>query len=370
MLHLRLGASGGGMKRTLAICVAALGLIAWVDPKTAGPEVTKDAAAEEAKRQAVYVFRARAKESDRVEDIAFRLQAANQELCADRLPRLGLDWDTPERFSSQLREAAVEGLGLKEGLTVTHVVPGSPAAAAGLQAGDLLVSVNGEAVPTGKAAAEMLDKRLDQMIGQSTAPMTFTVGRAGATRTMSVTPVLACAYEVVMEEGNEVNARADGKVVHVLRPILRVADSDEELALVLAHELAHNGQHHIQAETHNARIAGLGGLLLDGFAMANGVNTKGQFTKLGMQVGAQHAGADFEAEADYVGMYYLARAGYPTDGVENFWRKMAVEYPETIFIKTDHPASPNRFLAIAATSKEIEAKRAKGEPLVPNQKGS
>ena len=62
-----------------------------------------------------------------------------------------------------------------------------------LEAGDLLVSVNGEAFPTGKAAAEMLDKRLDQMIGQSTAPMTFTVGRAGATRTMSVKPVLTCA---------------------------------------------------------------------------------------------------------------------------------------------------------------------------------
>jgi hypothetical protein len=67
-------------------------------------------------------------------------------------------------------------------------------------------------------------------------------------------------------------------------------------------------------------------------------------------------------------MYYMARAGYPTEGVEDFWRKMAVEAPSFIFIKTDHPTSPDRFLAIAATAEEIDAKHAAGELLTPNQK--
>ena len=124
---------------------------------------------------------------------------------------------------------------------------------------------------------------------------------------------------------------------------------------------------HIQAQMHNARIVGFGGLLLDGVAAAYGVNTRGTFTRAGMQMGAEHASVAFEAEADYVGMYYLARAGYSTSGVEDVWRKMAVEAPEAIFIKTDHPVTPQRFLAIEAASREIEDKRAKGEPLVPNQ---
>ena len=358
------------MKRTLAVAVAALGLIAWVDPKTATPEVSKEAAAAEAKRQAAYMFSARWKEIRRVEEIAFRLQVANQELCQDRRPRLGVAWATAESFEPKLRDAAVEALQLKDGLTVTYVVPGSPGAAAGLQAQDVLVSVNGEAVPTGKAASEKLGKRLTELLGSSTAPVAIVVRRGADTRTVNVTPVMACGYDVVVEDGSEINAYADGRTVHILRPILRLVESDEELALVIAHELAHNGQHHVQAEHHNTKIAGLGGLLLDGIAAANGVNTKGTFTKAGMQIGAQHGVVAFEAEADYVGMYYMARAGYSTEGVENVWRKMAVEAPQSIFIKTDHPTTPDRFLAIAAASREIEAKRAKGEPLAPNQKPS
>jgi Zn-dependent protease with chaperone function len=356
------------IKRTLAVCVAALGLIAWADPKTAAPEVSKDAAAEEAKKQMVYVLKARAKEERRVEAIAFRLEAANQDLCPERKPRLGLSLRTADDFPVKSRDAAVETYQLGDGLTVTDVVAGAPAAAAGLQAGDVLISVNGEAPPTGKDASVKISKRLEEIIGQSSAPVTLAVRRAGQPQIVSVTPVMTCAYPVLMEESDEINASADGRVLHVNRGLLRFAQSDEELALVIGHELAHNGQHHLQAQMHNARIVGIGGFILDAAAAAGGVNTGGAFTKAGMQMGRAHAVPAFEAEADYVGLYYMARAGYRTEGAEEFWRKMSVEAPEAIFIKTDHPTNPSRFLAIAAASKEIEDKRAKGEPLTPNVK--
>ena len=356
------------IKRALAVSAAALGLIAWVDPKTAAPEVSQDAAAQEARRQEVYVFKAREKEVRRVDDIAFRLEAANQDLCPERKPRLGVIWASAEHFPAKYREAAIEAYQLGDGLTVVEVAAGSPAAAAGLQPGDVLVSVNGEATPTGPGADGKFGKRLVEMMGQSTAPVVFVLRRGAETQTISVTPVMACAYGVFVEDGDHINAYADGHAIHILRPILKLADSDEELALVIAHELAHDGQHHMQAKLHNGRILGVGGFIIDAAAAAGGVNTGGAFTKAGMQIGMAHAAPEFEAEADYVGMYYMARAGYSTAGVEDFWRKMAAESPDSIFIKTDHPTTPNRFLAIAATSKEIEDKRAKGEPLVPNQK--
>jgi hypothetical protein len=358
------------LKRTLAVSVAALGLVAWADPKTAAPEITKDDAAAEAKREAVYVFKARMKEIRRVDDIAFRLEVANQDLCEDRGPRVGVSWGDADEFAPKLRDAAIEALQLGDGLTVTKVIAGSPAAGAGLQPGDVLVSVNGEAPPTGKNASVKFAKRFGEILGKSTAPVTFVVRRAAQEQTIVVTPVTACAYDVVVEDSTEVNAYADGSKIHINRPILKLAENDEELALVIAHELAHNGQHHIQAKMHNARIVGVGGFILDAAAAAGGVNTNGAFTKAGMQIGMAHAAPQFEAEADYVGMYYMARAGYRTEGVEDFWRKMAVEAPQSIFIKTDHPASPDRFLAIASASKEIEAKRAAGEPLTPNQKAN
>ena len=355
--------------RGAAVAVAALGLIAWADPKTAGPAVTKEAASEEAQREMVYVLKARAKELRRVEDIAFRIEAANQDLCADRRPRIGASWATPEAFDAKAREAAVEVYGLGSGLTVTGVVSGGPAAAAGLQPGDVVVSLNGEAAPAGKAAGEKFSKQLAAAMGQATAPVTIVVRRAGQETPVAVTPVLACGYGVAVEDSSEINAYADGAVIHINRGILKLATTDEELALVIAHELAHNGQHHIQAQKHNGRMAAIPGVLIDLAAAANGVDTKGKFTKLGMAIGQAHAAPEFEAEADYVGMYYMARAGYSTDGVEDFWRKMAVEAPDAIFVKSDHPTTPNRFLAIAATSKEIEAKRTAGQPLTPNPKG-
>lgn len=353
--------------RQLALLAAAFGLIAWVDPKTAAPTVTKDAAAEEARREMVYVLKARARELHRVEAIAFRIEVANQDLCADRRPRLGMSWDTADGFSTKSREAAIEAFQLGEGLTVTDIVAGGPAAGAGIQPGDVIVSLNGEAPPVGKAAAEKFAKRAAEVLNQSTLPVTFVVSRAGQEKVIALTPVLACAYAVAVEDSPDINAFADGTSIHINRPMLRLAATDEELALVIAHELAHNGQHHIQAQAHNARILGVPGLLIDLAAAANGVDTHGAFTKAGVNYGRAHAAPAFEAEADYVGMYYMARAGYATDGVEEFWRKMAVEAPEAIFIKSDHPPTPDRFLGIAAAAKEIEGKRAAGAPLIPNQ---
>jgi len=358
---------GEGMRKALLTAVSALGLIAWADPRTAGPQITDEAVKAEARKQAAYVFASRWKEYQRVENVAFRIEAANQDLCADRAPRLGLDLRSAEDFDKRVRDAAVESLHIGDGVTVAHAVPDGPAARAGVRIGDVVVSVNGEAAPAGKDASATVAKRLKAVLDKApAAPVTLALRRGGEGLTLAVTPVMACAYGVTVEDG-ELNATADGRTVHINRPILKLVESDEELALIIAHELAHNGQHHIQAQMHNARIVGFGGLLLDGVAAAYGVNTRGTFTRAGMQMGAEHASVAFEAEADYVGMYYLARAGYSTSGVEDVWRKMAVEAPEAIFIKTDHPVTPQRFLAIEAASKEIEDKRAKGEPLVPNQ---
>lgn len=356
--------------KSVAVAVAALGLVAWADPKTVAPVVTKDAAAEEAKRQMVYVLKARARENVRVEDIAFRIMVANADLCADRAPRAGLNWRIADAYDAKVRPAAVEAFQLGDGLTVTDVRAGGPAEAAGLRAGDVMVSIAGRPAPTGKKAAAEADKLWREAIGKEGKPVSVVLRRAGQEQTVLVTPVTACAYGVEVQDTQILNAFADGGGIYVTRPMLKLATTDEELALVIAHEVAHNGQHHLQAQAHNALILGLPGLLIDVAAAANGVNTQGRFTKMGADIGRAHAAPQFEAEADYVGLYYMARAGYRTEGAEEFWRKMAAEAPSSIFIKSDHPPTPERFLAISAASKEVEAKRAAGEALVPNLKGT
>ena len=76
---------------------------------------------------------------------------------------------------------------------------------------------------------------------------------------------------------------------------------------------------------------------------------------------------DFEAEADYIGVYYAARAGYDISEVASLWRRIAVRNPVSIHLEgTTHPSSAIRFLAIEQTVLEIDDKRRKGESIVPN----
>lgn len=66
----------------------------------------------------------------------------------------------------------------------------------------------------------------------------------------------------------------------------------------------------------------------------------------------------------------MARAGYRIDDAANFWRRMAISSPGSVTMTSDHPATPERFVALQAAVKEIGAKTAQGEPLVPNEMAS
>ncbi len=74
---------------------------------------------------------------------------------------------------------------------------------------------------------------------------------------------------------------------------------------------------------------------------------------------------EFEQEADYVGLYFLARAGFPLDGAGDYRRLMAANNPLSIIVRSSHPTAPERFVAIEKTIEEIKVKRAMDQPLVP-----
>ena len=66
---------------------------------------------------------------------------------------------------------------------------------------------------------------------------------------------------------------------------------------------------------------------------------------------------DFEREADYVGLYILAKSNIDSSNIENFWRKLAAENPgSTINYNSTHPTSSERWANIRAAQKEIQYK--------------
>jgi predicted Zn-dependent protease len=107
--------------------------------------------------------------------------------------------------------------------------------------------------------------------------------------------------------------------------MLRFTESDDELAIVLAHELAH-------------------GLL-------------------GRELSVENA----ESEADYLGLYLVARAGYDVAVAAEFARRLGAEFPLALEERAGHihPISAARSIALADTLREIEGKLERGEPLEP-----
>jgi predicted Zn-dependent protease len=178
-----------------------------------------------------------------------------------------------------------------------------------------------------------------------------------------------CRYEVVLAaEEKGLNAHADGKRVVMYPAMMDFAENDNELAFVVAHEFAHNIMKHPDAAKQNIGIGALLGVAIDIAATAGGMNTGGQFSQIGASQGHLSYAPEFEHEADYVGLYILARSGYPIKDAPMFWRRMSLASPQSIYISTTHPTNPARTIEMDKTVQEINYKKQRGLPLSPNIK--
>ncbi len=87
----------------------------------------------------------------------------------------------------------------------------------------------------------------------------------------------------------------------------------------------------------------------------------------GANYGARANSQDYESEADYVGTYYAARAGYNVENAADVIRRFAVLDPNAIHLRGGtYPSTALRFLAIEETAREIRNKQVAGGAVVPN----
>lgn len=343
-----------------AVLLLAAGLPACA-PTTQMPQITDQAAAEEAQKQREFAIRERVRMEQRLQPVAWRIRLENAELCGDAARGgSGMQTMAQEDGQPEFRPVLASLYGIQEQATILQTIPGGPADGAGLKPGDVLVALNGEAVPKGKDG----NKFLSDKIGVAAGPVALTVRRDGAERPVHLHPARICAYPVTLQTDERVNAFADGRAIHVTTGLVRFVASDDELALIVGHELAHNTMDHIGKQRGN-RIAGrFVGAVLDAFLGGTGV-----FTQIGEEAAGGAYSQDFEAEADYVGVYYAARAGYDVKGAADLWRRMATANPAAIHLAgSTHPSTAKRFLAIEAAADEVAAKAAKGEALAPTMK--
>lgn len=176
-----------------------------------------------------------------------------------------------------------------------------------------------------------------------------------------------CDFQVLIDPQEKgLNAHADGQHVVVYPAMIDYATNDNQLAFVISHEFAHSIMGHVASQQKNVAIGGILGSIADMAAGSQGYETQGAFGQLGAQQALLRYSPAFENEADYVGLYILARAGYKIEDAPDFWRLMSLEVPQAVYATSTHPNNPTRAVAMEKTVAEIRAKQKAGQPLIPN----
>jgi len=294
---------------------------------------------------------------DRVYRVIAPLIVKNAVLCKTAArPLLGFTAKNRYSFPAELRDAAVARLGKGDELRVVQVLDGSGAQRAGVQRGDALLSIAGKTLPLGPQAETETARLLAPLLKQTTE-VDVQVLRNEAPITLKVALTTACAYTVDIGNAPHVNAYSDGRRIMVTAGLLAEV-SDQELAVILAREIAHNIQLHATTMQTRATMASIIDTLLppkpdlSGFAGSAGLKTMDE---------------KLDQEADRIALYMLARAGFnPTVAVDTLER-LARRYPATVLNSYTalHPWTEDRKRQMVDTIAEIRKRQASKKSLVP-----
>lgn len=255
----------------------------------------------------------------RLARVAARVRMAAGESCHATYPVLGVAFFAKEDIDYR-DPAARARLARNDRPRIFAVVEGLAADRAGLREGDLLLRIDGKRV-------DGPDDARGLQVDPSRTRFDVEFAREGTKHAVSVENVQGCEEPPSLYLSSEVNAFGFHDHVVVTTGMMRFVQSDDELASILGHELAHNILKHL------------------GFAFE----------------------PRWEAEADYLGSYLAARAGYDPGQAAALWiRRSRLDVWDDLYhVRRSHPTYPARVQALEAAAQEIRDKRERGEPLVP-----
>lgn len=258
----------------------------------------------------------------RVAQVAYRLALAGAALCPDRYPLTGLLFHHLAEYEPGDRPLMIARYGLDRGPGVLTVLADTPAARAGLVAGDVLLAVNGRPLPTGASVAAVPKRERWRRLADETeaeletalrqGPADLRVLREGREVTLRLGSVPACLGRVRLARSTQVNAFATGRTVVMTLAMLRFLRSDDELAVVLGHELAHNIFGHPATRSEEGILRGLG------------IKASAAWKR--------------EEVADRFGLRLMDAAGYDLDSAIPFWRRYLGKYDWFPQLFRSHPS--------------------------------
>jgi predicted Zn-dependent protease len=186
----------------------------------------------------------------------------------------------------------------------------------------------------------------------------------------------ACGFTVRLDPSSgTARASAHGRgQVTLTAGMVRLVETEDELAAVVGHEFGHHLAGHLGRQRTRGTVAGT--------VAANVVGAVvpfGGLAALALGQGAAQLGAgaarlayskDEEREADYLGAYLVARAGYDLERAGNLWARLsrpeAAARTGVAALLATHPAEAERLAAWRRTTEEIRA----SPDLLPRRRAS
>ncbi len=304
------------------------------------------------------MLRAMAAQQDRLYRVAAPILVKNPELCKGNARNLlGFTAKNKYSYSAELAEAAQAALGLGEQLQVTGVLAGSGAARVGVRRGDKVLAAEGKTIPPGPNAERQAATILAPLVGNR-PNIKLTVMRDGTTIPVTVPLTRACAYSIELGNADNVNAYNDGRRVMITRGMLNFARTDDELAFILAKEMAHNSLLHATKQNMSATV----GDIID-----NLIRIRPDLSTMAGMSGVRPTPQALDAAADTLSLYMVARAGYSIDQAKGFWERLANQYPATVLngYTAIHPSTVYRSAVMDKIIVDVKAKQATRTPLLP-----
>jgi beta-barrel assembly-enhancing protease len=161
-------------------------------------------------------------------------------------------------------------------------------------------------------------------------------------------------FTIKVVDSDVINAMAlPGGFFYVNSGLILAADDEAELAGVMAHEIAHVAARHTTRQLTRAQFVNYASLPLIFIGGGIGLAAR-EAAGIGIPMTFLKFSRGFEAEADYLGIQYMYKAGYDPNEFVNFFEKVQAQEKKKpgsmakVFM--DHPQTPDR---IAKSQEEI-----------------
>ena len=232
----------------------------------------------------------------RLAAISDAMLVANAHLCRDTMPVTGMILHSADQYGAEVQSLFESGP-----LAISAVVPGSPAATARLLGGDIITAING-------ASVDSLVPEGDEQLRETAffvlaeypegEPIVLQIDRAGQPQAVSFRSPRGCRSLVEIRVADGPDAQSNGRIIQ-LQYDFAASLSDQQLAVALAHELAHSVLEHRRRKE------------------AEGIDNGSVMRHVGQN---QQVNRKAEVEADRLSVHLMANAGYDPAIIAQFWR--------------------------------------------------